>query len=339
MKVLLTGSAGFVGSHLTERLLEEGHRVIGVDNYISGQHRNTELFSGHPNFSFIEADVSRGIPALTDKLAGDLAGNLDWVLHFASPASPPHYQQNQIETLMVGAQGTQNALELARSQGASFMLASTSEVYGDPHVHPQPESYWGHVNPNGLRSCYDEAKRYAEAITFAYQRTYGLDTRVIRIFNTYGPRMRADDGRVVTNLVHQALRGEALTVYGDGSQTRSFQYVSDLIEGVVRLMGVSGPGSDLHGPVNLGNPDEYSVLEFATVIRELLGEGLRIEFHPLPQDDPMQRRPDITRARALLGWEPGVPLREGLRRMINDLQATPGLQEQVRGNHIAAGAD
>lgn len=335
MKILLTGSAGFVGSHLTERLLEEGHRVIGVDNYISGQHRNTELFSGHPNFSFIEADVSRSIPALTDKLAG----NLDWVLHFASPASPPHYQQNQIETLMVGAQGTQNALELARSQGASFMLASTSEVYGDPHVHPQPESYWGHVNPNGLRSCYDEAKRYAEAITFAYQRTYGLDTRVIRIFNTYGPRMRADDGRVVTNLVHQAMRGEALTVYGDGSQTRSFQYVSDLIEGVVRLMDVSGPGSDLHGPVNLGNPDEYSVLEFATVIRELLGEGLRIEFHPLPQDDPMQRRPDITRARALLGWEPGVPLREGLRRMINDLQATPGLQEQVRGNHIAAGAD
>ena len=330
MKVLLTGSAGFVGSHLTERLLEEGHRVIGVDNYISGQRRNTELFSGHPNFSFMEADVSRGIPAFADQPAG----KLDWVLHFASPASPPHYQQNQIETLMVGAQGTQNALELARSQGASFMLASTSEVYGDPHVHPQPESYWGHVNPNGLRSCYDEAKRYAEAITFAYQRTYGLDTRVIRIFNTYGPRMRADDGRVVTNLVHQALRGEALTVYGDGSQTRSFQYVSDLVEGVVRLMDVSSPGSDLHGPVNLGNPDEYSVLEFATVIRELLGEGLKIEFRPLPQDDPMQRRPDITRARALLSWEPGVPLREGLRRMINDLNPpTP----RGRGTPVAAG--
>ena len=340
MRVLLTGSAGFVGSHLTECLLERGHRVIGVDNYISGQHRNTELFLGHPNFSFMEADVSRGIPALPAKLAG----NLDWVLHFASPASPPHYQQNQIETLMVGAQGTQNALELARSQGASFMLASTSEVYGDPHVHPQPESYWGHVNPNGLRSCYDEAKRYAEAITFAYQRTYGLDTRVIRIFNTYGPRMRADDGRVVTNLVHQALRGEALSVYGDGSQTRSFQYVSDLVEGVLRLMdapslGSESPGSDLHAPVNLGNPDEYSILEFATVIRELLGEQLKIEFRPLPQDDPMQRRPDITRARALLGWEPGVPLREGLRRMINDLQAGPGLRHQGCGTHIAAGAD
>ena len=335
MRVLLTGSAGFVGSHLTERLLQGGHRVIGVDNYISGQQRNTELFLGHPNFSFIEADVSRGIPALT----GKLAGNLDWVLHFASPASPPHYQQNQIETLMVGAQGTQNALELARSQGAAFMLASTSEVYGDPHVHPQPESYWGHVNPNGLRSCYDEAKRYAEAITFAYQRTHGLDTRVIRIFNTYGPRMRADDGRVVTNLVHQALRGEALSVYGDGSQTRSFQYVSDLVEGVLRLMHVSSLGSDLHAPINLGNPDEYSILEFATVIRELLGEQLKIEFRPLPQDDPMQRRPDITRARTLLGWEPGVPLREGLRRMIGDLQAGPGLRHQGRGTRIAAGAD
>lgn len=305
MKVLLTGSAGFVGSHLTERLLEEGHRVIGVDNYISGQRRNTELFSGHPNFSFMEADVSRGIPAFADQPAG----KLDWVLHFASPASPPHYQQNQIETLMVGAQGTQNALELARSQGASFMLASTSEVYGDPHVHPQPESYWGHVNPNGLRSCYDEAKRYAEAITFAYQRTYGLDTRVIRIFNTYGPRMRADDGRVVTNLVHQALRGEALTVYGDGSQTRSFGYVSDLVEGICRLLPL-----DFHEPVNLGNPNEVTILEFAKEILELSGSTSSIEYRPLPSDDPKIRKPDITRARELLGWEPKVDRHEGLER-------------------------
>ena len=326
MRVLLTGSAGFVGSHLTERLLQDGHSVIGVDNYISGQHSNTQLFSAHPQFSFIEADVSAGIPAV--------AGTLDWVLHFASPASPPHYQENQIETLMVGAQGTQNALELARSQGASFMLASTSEVYGDPHVHPQPESYWGHVNPNGLRSCYDEAKRYAEAITFAYHRTHGLDTRVIRIFNTYGPRMRPDDGRVVTNLVHQALKGETLTVYGDGSQTRSFQYVTDLVEGIVRLMSVRTPD-----PVNLGNPDEYSILEFATVIRELLGETLNIEFRPLPQDDPMQRRPDISRAQSLLGWAPGIALREGLRRMIVDLQSTDVVHEQGRGRPVAAGTD
>ncbi len=200
---------------------------------------------------------------------------------------------------MVGAQGTQHALELAQLHGAGFMLASTSEVYGDPHIHPQSESYWGNVNPNGVRSCYDEAKRYAEALTMAYHRQRGVNTRIIRIFNTYGPRMRADDGRVVTNLVHQALRGEPLTVYGSGSQTRSFQYVTDLVDGIVRLMGVPE-----HGPVNLGNPDEYSILEFATVIRELLGHDLKLDFRALPQDDPMQRRPDITRARTLLGWEP-----------------------------------
>ena len=324
MRILLTGSAGFVGSHLTERLLADGHSVIGVDNYISGQPSNTELFVSHPNFRFVEADVSQGLP--------DVQERLDWVLHFASPASPPHYQENQIETLMVGAQGTQNSLNLALAHGAAFMLASTSEVYGDPHVHPQPESYWGHVNPNGLRSCYDEAKRYAEAITFAYHRTHGLDTRIIRIFNTYGPRMRPDDGRVVTNLVHQALRGEALTVYGDGSQTRSFQFVTDLVEGIVRLMGVRTPD-----PVNLGNPDEYTILEFATVIRELLGKELKIEFRPLPQDDPMQRRPDISRAKALLGWAPSVPLRTGLGRMIADLNPTTGFSAPVHGTSVAAG--
>ena len=313
VRILLTGSAGFLGSHLSERLLQGGHELIGVDNYISGQRRNTELFAGHPRFRFVEADVSLGLPDVSGLLS---AGPLDWVMHFASPASPPHYQQFPIETLMVGAQGTQNALELAHSHGAKFMLASTSEVYGDPEVHPQPESYWGNVNPNGPRSCYDEAKRYAEAITFAYHRHHGLDTRIIRIFNTYGPRMRPDDGRVVTNLVHQALRGAALTIYGDGSQTRSFQYVSDLIEGVVRLMAVRTPD-----PVNLGNPEEYSTLEFALVVQEVLGVDLPLDFQALPQDDPALRRPDIRRARELLGWSPTVPLREGLARMIAELRA------------------
>ncbi len=313
MRMLLTGSAGFLGSHLSERLLNDGHELIGVDNYISGQRRNTALFAGHPRFRFVEADVSLGLSAVSGLLS---PGPLDWVMHFASPASPPHYQQFPIETLMVGAQGTQNALELARQHGAAFMLASTSEVYGDPEVHPQPESYWGNVNPNGPRSCYDEAKRYAEAITFAYHRTYGLDTRIIRIFNTYGPLMRPDDGRVVTNLVHQALRGEALTIYGDGSQTRSFQYVSDLTEGVIRLMAVRTPD-----PVNLGNPEEYSTLEFALVVQEVLGADLPLDFQALPQDDPAQRCPDISRARELLGWSPTVPLREGLARMVAELRA------------------
>ncbi len=307
MNVLLTGSAGFVGSHLVERLLRDGHQVTGVDNYLSGQRRNTELFLETSGFQFLEADVSYGIPYVGEPL--------DWVLHFASPASPPHYQQYPIETLMVGAQGTQHALELARRHGAKFMLASTSEVYGDPKVHPQPESYWGHVNPNGVRSCYDEAKRYAEAITMAYHRAHGLDTRIIRIFNTYGPRMRPDDGRVVTNFVHQALSGQALTVYGDGEQTRSFQYVSDLVEGVTRLMGMRD-----HAPVNLGNPDEYTILEFARVIRDLIAPELDIVHLPAAVDDPTQRRPDIARARALLGWSPVVSLQEGLFRTVESFR-------------------
>nr|WP_226342497.1 UDP-glucuronic acid decarboxylase family protein [Deinococcus sp. AJ005] len=314
--ILLTGSAGFVGSHLTERFLADGHTVIGVDNYISGQPANTALFANHPNFKFIQADVSEGIPYKAAAFDGQ---TLDFVLHFASPASPPHYQQFPIETLMVGAQGTQNALELAHAHGATFLLASTSEVYGDPQVHPQPESYWGHVNPNGLRSCYDEAKRYAEAITFAYHRHHGVDTRVIRIFNTYGPRMRPDDGRVVTNLVMQALAGGPLTVYGDGQQTRSFQYVTDLVAGIVALMGL--PESEVvHGPVNLGNPDEYTILEFAQVIRELIEPGLEIIHEPLPADDPRQRKPDISRARELLGWAPGVDLRAGLTRTVESFR-------------------
>ena len=316
LRVLLTGSAGFVGSHLAARLLGEGHHVVGVDNYLSGQPRNTARLLEWPGFRFVEADVSRALP--------DPGGPLDWLLHFASPASPPHYQEHPIETLMVGAQGTQNALDLALTHGAQFLLASTSEVYGDPLVHPQPETYWGHVNPNGVRSCYDEAKRYAEAITMAYHRHHGLRTRIIRIFNTYGPHMRADDGRVVTNFVHQALRGEPLTVYGDGGQTRSFQYVDDLVEGVRRLMEV--PYS---GPVNLGNPDEYTVLDFARLIRDAVAPGLEIVHLPPAQDDPQQRRPDISLARSLLGWAPRVPLRDGLDRMIAEVRAEMALPAAV----------
>jgi len=305
-RIVVTGSAGFIGSHLVERFLAEGHEVVGVDNYLSGQRHNTELFRSHPRFSFLEQDVSLGL---------EVPGKVDWVLHFASPASPPHYQQYPVETLMVGAQGTQNGLELAMRKNAKFLLASTSEVYGDPMVHPQPETYWGNVNPNGLRSCYDEAKRYAEAITMAYRRAHGLDTRIIRIFNTYGPRMRADDGRVVTNFINQALRGEALTVYGDGSQTRSFQYVSDLVEGIVRLMGVPW-----HEPLNLGNPDEYTVLSFAKLIRAAINPALSIVHEPMPADDPRQRRPDISMARAMLEWEPLVPLSQGLAATIRYFQ-------------------
>ncbi|ULH17598.1 SDR family oxidoreductase (plasmid) [Deinococcus sp. KNUC1210] len=307
MRVLLTGSAGFIGSHLTEYFLDAGHQVIGVDNYLSGQRQNTERFLTHPCFEFIEADVSAGLPEVKEKL--------DWVLHFASPASPPHYQQFPVETLMVGAQGTQHGLELARQHGAKFFLASTSEVYGDPLVHPQPESYWGHVNPNGVRSCYDEAKRYAEAITLAYHRHHALDIRIIRIFNTYGPRMRADDGRVVTNFVSQALAGLPLTVYGDGLQTRSFQYVDDLVEGIVRLMNVM-----YHAPVNLGNPDEYTVLDFARIIRDRIDPALSILHEPVPADDPRQRKPDISLAKQLLGWEPQISLKRGLELTIESFQ-------------------
>jgi dTDP-glucose 4,6-dehydratase len=303
MRILITGSAGFIGSHLVEHFLAEGHSVIGVDNHLSGQPRNTQLFLQDPQFSFITADVSQGIPYQGKRL--------DWVMHFASPASPPHYKQHPIETLMVGAQGTQNALELARANGAKFMLASTSEVYGDPQVHPQPESYWGHVNPNGVRSCYDESKRYAEAITMTYHRHYGLNTRIIRIFNTYGPRMRADDGRVVTNFINQALQGEPLTIYGDGSQTRSFQYISDLVGGIERFMKV-----DYHQPVNLGNPEEYTILQFAEIVRDLINPTLTINYFPITEDDPMQRKPDIQLAQRLLGWQPQRSLSYGLAKTV-----------------------
>ncbi|GGN38189.1 UDP-glucuronic acid decarboxylase family protein [Deinococcus daejeonensis] len=310
LRILITGSAGFIGSHLAERFLNEGHTVIGVDNYISGQRSNTELFQEHPRFTFIEADVSYGIPYEGEKL--------DWVMHFASPASPPHYQQFPVETLMVGAQGTQNGLKLAHAHGAGFFLASTSEVYGDPLVHPQPETYWGNVNPIGVRSCYDEAKRYAEAITMAYHRSRGVNTRIIRIFNTYGPRMRPDDGRVITNFVHQALRGEPLTVYGDGSQTRSFQYIDDLVEGISRLMMVM-----YHEPVNLGNPDEFTMLELIQVLEKGMDTNLNVRFEPLPGDDPKQRQPNIERTRSLLGPMQPVSLENGLERTVQIARLNP----------------
>ena len=276
--------------------------MVGVDNFSSGQPRNVELLQQYPGFHFLQADAAKPLA---------IEGSLDWVMHFASPASPPRYLQLPIETLLVNAEGSRHLLDLALAKGAAFFLASTSEVYGDPIVHPQPESYWGNVNPGGPRSIYDEAKRYAEALTLAYHRARGVPVRIIRIFNTYGPRMDAQDGRVVTNFVNQALRGEALTIFGDGSQTRSFQYVDDLVEGIVRLMGV-----DFSEPVNLGNPEEYTMLQLAELIQEIAGVKAPLVYQPLPQDDPKQRCPDISRAKALLDWEPQVPVREGLSRTL-----------------------
>ncbi|MCW5970987.1 MAG: SDR family oxidoreductase [Blastocatellales bacterium] len=302
MRVLITGGAGFIGSHLTDRLLSEGHRVVVVDNLVTGDLNNIAVHRGNARFEFIHHDVSNHI---------HVPGALDWVLHFASPASPIDYLQLPIQTMKVGALGTHNALGLARARGARFMIASTSEVYGDPLVHPQPESYWGNVNPTGPRSVYDEAKRFAEALTMAYHREHGLDIRILRIFNTYGPRNRINDGRVVPTFINQALRGEPLTVFGEGAQTRSFQYVDDLVEGVRRLME-----SDCRLPVNIGNPVELTILEFARLILKLTGSASRIEYRPLPEDDPKTRRPDITRAREVLGWAPRVAVEDGLRRTI-----------------------
>ncbi len=302
MRILITGAAGFLGSHLSERLLLEGHEVVGVDDFSSGQPRNIELLAQYPQFHVVQADASKPL---------QIAGPLDWVMHFASPASPPRYLKLPIQTLLVNGEGTRYLLDMALEKGARFFLASTSEIYGDPLVHPQPETYWGNVNPVGPRSIYDEAKRYAETLTMAYQQARGVSTRTIRIFNTYGPRMDAEDGRVVTNFINQALRGQPLTIYGDGSQTRSFQYVDDLIEGIRRLMDV-----EYHHPVNLGNPEEYTMLQLAELIQELVGSKMPLEHKLLPQDDPRQRRPDISRAKALLGWEPQVPVREGLARTI-----------------------
>lgn len=300
MRILITGAAGFLGSHLCDRFLADGHEVLGMDNFITGRAENLAHLMGHERFRFVRHDVSQFI---------FVDGPLDGVLHFASPASPVDYLTFPIQTLKVGSLGTHNALGLAKAKGARFLLASTSEVYGDPMVHPQPESYWGHVNPVGPRGVYDEAKRFAEAMTMAYHRTHGVDTRILRIFNTYGPRMRPRDGRVVSNFIVQALRGEPLTIFGTGQQTRSFCYCSDEVEGIFRLF-MHGD----HDPTNIGNPDEFTMQELAEVVLRVTGSRSELVHKPLPEDDPKQRRPDITKARTQLGWEPTVALEEGVRR-------------------------
>lgn len=303
MRILVTGGAGFLGSHLCDYLIEKDHEVICIDNLITGNIENIGHLSGNEKFHFIKHDVTEYI---------FISGHLDAVLHFASPASPVDYLEYPIQTLKVGSLGTHKALGLAREKGARFLLASTSEVYGDPMVHPQPEDYWGNVNPSGPRGVYDEAKRFAEAMTMAYHRFHGIETRIVRIFNTYGPRMRLNDGRVVPNFISQALSGKPLTVYGDGSQTRSFCYYTDMIEGIHRLLK-----SDVDTPVNLGNPTEYKILEFAKKIIEATGSTSGIIHKKLPQDDPKVRCPDITKARELFGWEPKVFLDEGLKKTIS----------------------
>jgi dTDP-glucose 4,6-dehydratase len=303
---VVTGGAGFLGSHLVDLLLKEGHRVVAIDNLITGSIDNIAHLAGRESFTFIKQDVTEFLY---------LSGPVDFVWHFASPASPIDYLELPIQTLKVGSLGTHKALGLAMEKGARFLLTSTSEVYGDPLVHPQPESYWGNVNTIGPRGCYDESKRFAEALTMAYARQHGLETRIVRIFNTYGPRMRLNDGRVVPAFLSQAMTGKPLTVFGDGSQTRSFCYVSDLIEGIHRLM--MSKGDDAHLPTNVGNPHELTMLEFAREIIRATGSRSRIVHRPLPQDDPRQRRPDISRARRLLGWEPKVALGEGLRATID----------------------
>ncbi|MCL6630677.1 MAG: SDR family oxidoreductase [Armatimonadetes bacterium] len=301
-RVLVTGGAGFLGSHLCDLLLEKGYAVTAMDNLITGSTSNIVHNLGNRNFSFVYYDV-------TDYLY--LKDKVDIVFHFASPASPVDYMNFPIQTLKVGSLGTHKTLGLARSQGAVYVLASTSEVYGDPLVHPQREDYWGNVNPVGPRGVYDEAKRFAEAMVMAYHKTHNMDTKIARIFNTYGPRMRINDGRIVPTLIMQALRNEPLTIYGDGMQTRSFCYVSDLIDGVYRLAL-----SEEHEPVNLGNPDEYTVLELAQMVLRISGSKSEITFHALPEDDPRRRRPDVSRAKDLLGWEPAISLEEGLTRTI-----------------------
>lgn len=298
-RVLVTGAAGFLGSHLCDRFIAEGCEVVGMDNLITGDLKNIEHLFPHENFTFYNHDVSNFV---------HVSGHLDYILHFASPASPIDYLKIPIQTLKVGSLGTHNLLGLAKAKKARILVASTSEVYGDPDVHPQPETYWGNVNPIGPRGVYDEAKRFQEAITMAYHRFHGLETRIVRIFNTYGPRMRLNDGRVLPAFIGQALRGDDFTVFGDGSQTRSFCYVDDLIEGIYRLLL-----SDCVEPVNVGNPDEISILDFATEIINLTGAKTEITYKPLPHDDPKKRRPDISKAKEVLGWEPKVSRSEGLK--------------------------
>lgn len=301
-RVVITGGAGFLGSHLCDRFIANGDEVIAIDNFITGSADNIAHLFGHPKFKFIYYDITNYT---------HITGDVDFVLHFASPASPIDYLKLPIQTLKVGSLGTHKMLGLAKEKRACFLLASTSEVYGDPLVHPQPETYWGNVNPIGLRGVYDEAKRFAEAMTMAYHRYHGLNTRIVRIFNTYGPRMRIDDGRAIPTFISQALRNQDVTVYGTGSQTRSICYVDDLIEGIFRLLFV-----DYHEPVNIGNPDEISILDLAKEIIELCGSKSKIVFEPLPEDDPKVRQPDITLARKILNWEPKVPRKEGLMKTI-----------------------
>ena len=314
-RALVTGGAGFLGSHLCDALLGEGYAVVAADNLLTGRLSNVEHLRSDSRFEFIEQDVCEPIRC----------GAVDYVFHFASPASPVDYAAHGIETLKVGSYGTFEALEIARKHGARFMMASTSECYGDPLVHPQTETYWGHVNPIGPRSVYDEAKRFSEAVTMAYHRYHLVDTRILRIFNTYGPRMQIDDGRVVPNFMCQALRGDNLTVYGDGSQTRSFCYVSDEIDGIVRLSQ-----SAEHEPVNIGNPDEFTILECAKRVIAVTGSSSTIRFEPLPQDDPKQRRPDISNSRCLLGWEPKVRLEEGLKLSLDYFRKAMQREKVVR---------
>jgi dTDP-glucose 4,6-dehydratase len=316
MHVLVTGAAGFLGSHLVDSLLADGHTVIGVDNLSTGTLENLAHLDGNKDFTLHEHDICQAFDP----------GHVDYVFNMASPASPPEYLRLAIETLRVGSAGTENALEIAASYGAGFLHASTSECYGDPLVHPQTEDYWGNVNPVGPRSVYDEAKRYAEALVMAYHRTRGVDTHLVRIFNTYGPRLHPSDGRVISNLMMQALLGEPLTIYGDGKQTRSFCFVDDLIEGIVRLAR-----SDEHMPVNLGNPDEFTILECAQAILEVTQSRSELQFEPLPQDDPTRRCPDISRAERLLGWKPEVSLRDGLRKSLEFFQSKAQEQLATRG--------
>ncbi|HTY08795.1 MAG TPA: UDP-glucuronic acid decarboxylase family protein [Candidatus Edwardsbacteria bacterium] len=310
MRVLVAGGAGFIGSHLCDRLLADGHRVIAVDSLVTGRMGNIAHLRRERRFRFVRRDITAPLV---------LAGRIDWIFNLASPASPVDFPRIPVQILLTGSVGSRTLLELARRKRARYLLASTSEVYGDPLVHPQPESYWGNVNPIGPRGCYDEAKRFAEAIAMAYRRARGVDTRIVRIFNTYGPRMRLNDGRVVPALVDQALHGRPLTVFGDGSQTRSFCYVSDLVDGICRLMR-----SNQQDPVNIGNPHEMTILAFANTIRRLTGTRSRIAFKPLPVDDPKQRRPDIARARRTLGWEPRIGFEQGIRQTIDWFAAHRG---------------
>jgi dTDP-glucose 4,6-dehydratase len=322
-RVLVTGAAGFLGSHLCDALLAEGGEVVAVDNLATGSLNNLRHLDSEPRFRFEQADICEPFDF----------GAVDYVFNFASPASPADYMRLGIETLRVGSAGTLNTLELAKRYSAGYLHASTSECYGDPEVHPQVESYWGNVNPIGPRSVYDESKRFSEAAVAAYHRYHGVNTHLVRIFNTYGPRLQPNDGRVISNLMMQALRGEPLTVYGDGSQTRSFCYVSDLVEGILRLSR-----SDEHGPVNIGNPAEFSILECAAEVQRLVGSNGEIVRRPLPRDDPKQRKPDITKARQLLGWEPKVPLPEGLARSLDYFRAAVEAEKTAPESRQAAAA-